>query len=436
MRYLLIAALLLTACAGPEEEEPGQSAQCAYQPCFRGGEVRGEKNFAFLINNFREGKPEPTPWAGYWFPYTSNGIAGGRGGSSPAGKYDAVRGRKTNAQGWEVGNHGSGVRGVQGWWGHCNGWCAAAALFPEPSVPSKVNGITFDVADIKALLSEAGMEAGSDFFGTRVEFGVGTQSPIYQDVVPGQVFLILMNYVGRLKHPVLIDRYTLDQVWNQPLVGYRFEAPKPSDYLGADPSAPGVYRMNVTFTIWWAEDGVPADVQTPQFTFDDRVTGTYPDGRDTGIRVFTPRTLKAELWLDGPVEFDSSGKLVKSGNVVVTRQEGTEYFVGGAWRMGEGFYSSEGWPDYMWVPYSILKPTDYGNPHVHIDWLKKHIVPAGGVDDPSTPPAPIEPPPSPRPTTSASPIPWPFPTPGPTMTPTPTPTFPPPGPGPSVRPLQ
>src|SRR3954466_15013108 len=93
------AALAVSACAGTasDDEGSGASAQCAFQPCFRGGAVQGEKNFAYLMNNYLEGKPEPTPWAGFWFPYTANGIAAGSGGS-PAGKYDAARGHKTNAQ--------------------------------------------------------------------------------------------------------------------------------------------------------------------------------------------------------------------------------------------------------------------------------------------------------------------------------------------------
>src|SRR5579885_2120070 len=138
----LATLALLSSCApaldnGDDSGSDGPTANCAFQPCFHGKAVEGEKNFAVLINNYLKGKPEPTPWAGYWFPYTENGIAAGKLGS-PAGKYDAARGHKTNAQAWEVANHGAGVKGVQGWWGHCNGWCAAAALFPEPHKPSTV----------------------------------------------------------------------------------------------------------------------------------------------------------------------------------------------------------------------------------------------------------------------------------------------------------
>src|SRR5690606_2279209 len=117
-------------------------------------EFRGEKNFATLINNYAEGKPKQVPWAGPWWPYTQNGIAGG---SAPAGKYDAARCNSPRSANWEVKHHGAGVKGVQGWWGHCNGWSVSAALYPEPDQTIEVNGISFEIQDIKGLLAEAAM---------------------------------------------------------------------------------------------------------------------------------------------------------------------------------------------------------------------------------------------------------------------------------------
>jgi hypothetical protein len=223
-----------------------------------------------------------------------------------------------------------------------------------------VNGITFGVGDIKALLTEAGMEASADFYGNRVDFGQDYSGPKYNDVVPGQYFLVLTNYMGRLKQPILIDRFTGDQVWNQPLVGYRFEAPKPEDYLGADPSAPNIYRINMTSTIWWARDDVSPDMISDPFD--------YPAG-DT--QSFQSRTLKMELWLDGPVVFGPDGKVQSSGNIVVTRKD--DYLISGEWRNGEGIYN-DAHPDYMWIPYSILTPTEYANKHIDIEWIRKHVL--------------------------------------------------------------
>ena len=411
----------LVACGSPSSQThpaapPVETPLTNPYPHFHGGDLNAEKNFATLINSYAEAKIEPTPWAGYWWPYTGNGIASGSygGGQSPAGKYDAARGGRTQAQAWEVTNHGARVKGVQGWWGHCNGWCAASALFPEPTETMTVNGVSFTVADQKALLTEAGMSTSADFFGTRVDYASDYDSPKYNDTVPDQYFLVLTNFIGKLHQAVLIDRYTGEQVWNQPLAGYRFDYPTRADYLGADPQAPHVYRIMLTSTLWWMRDDVTPGTITPPFTYEEN-------------DFVQSRILKMELWLDGPVEFGPDGKIQSSGDVVVTRKG--DFFVGGAWRMGEGYFA-EAWPDYMWVPYSIIKAQapeenpesqdDYVNPHIDIDWLKKYLL--TGTDDPQAQPHPVEPAPLPCPTPSAHPSNQPSSLPTPTFTPTFTPT--------------
>jgi hypothetical protein len=394
----------------------------------RSGEAAGERNFARLMSMHAQGTPARQPWAGFWWPYTSNGIAKSVSGGSPAGKYDAARGGLTHAQDWEASNHGAGVPGVQSWWGHCNGWCVAAALFPEPRQAVRVNGIEFGIADIKGLLSEAGMEASADYFGDRVDSFDRNASRKWEDPVPNQYFLVLMNYMGINRRTVLIDRHTGPQVWNQPLAGYRFEQPKPQDYLGADPSAPNVYRIRMTSTLWWMEDNVPPGAVSPEFKFETN-------------SMIKSRTLTMELWLDGPVEFDSSGKIVKSGDIVIARDG--EFLVGGRWTSRN---TTQGHPDYMWVPYSILKPdpqseVKHANVYIDIDWIRRHIL-SGGVNDDTVNPAPVRTAPAatpvPLPTDDNDPgegaSPRPTPPSTPSVPPTTTPTPPAPRPTPSTGP--
>ncbi len=421
----LIAAVTSSCGASKSDDEASGQAPASTVP--------GESNFAVLINSVAQAKVTPQPWAGFWWPEQDNGIASGKygGGGSPAGKFDAAHGHKTNAQAWEVANHGTGQkRNIQGWEGHCNGWSVAAALYPEPRQPSKVNGIEFSVSDIKGLLTEAGMNASADYFGEAMKDS-NYDSPAYKDTVPDQYFLVLTNYIGRRGQAVLIDRVTDYEKWNQPLAGYKIEYPKKSDYLGATPEAPGVYRIKVNSTIWWMNDNVMGDEPSPPFNYEET-----PD------QTIQSRYLQMEVWLDGPVVFDDSGKIVSSGNLIVTRDpQHPTYFVGGTWLMeGSGM---DGWPDYMWVPFSILPPNpENANPDVDIKWLETHLLPPGGLDDPTYTGGTVENAPPPRPSHSPSPSPdnshgpnpQPQPIPNPNPNPHPNPQPFPPGPGPGPQP--
>ena len=426
---LAILSALTTSCGKNTDAEEAEAA-AARKSRATPGVLSGEKNFATLINNYAQGKSDHVPWAGYWWPFSGNGIASGMAGTggSPAGKYDASRGGKTKAQEWEVRNHGSGIPKLQQWWGHCNGWCAAAAIFDEPREAKRVNGITFEVADIKALLSEAGMAASYDFYGNRPELERNGRDHqlAYDDVVPDQYFLLLTNYVGKAKIPLLFDRYTGDQVWNQPLAGYKIHYPKPADYIGAAPGAPNLYRINILSTVWWAEDAVPPGVLTE--TFDYAPTPPGEDGADMREGSFSVRTLKSEIRLDGPVVFGADGKITSSGNVVVTRHpENPKFVIGGAWKGG----SMDSHPDYMWIPFSINRPEETNadgtpqtdsNTQVDIEWIRNYLL--KGIDEPNVTPAPVPSVPVPHP--SASPVPIPTftsnPIPVPTITATPRPT--------------
>jgi len=310
-------------------------------------------NLARLLEKHSEGRPEKSPWMGFWWPYEKNGIAAANGwlGMSAAAKYDAANGRQTVAEAWEKAHHGRRVPGVEGWWGHCNGWSAAATFFPEPTGSIRVNGVRFDVDDIKALLAEASMEVEADFFGVRVDAQAELSTEKYWDTTPNQYLLVLLHYMGRLKKPVLIDRHTGIQVWNHPLAGYRIHPPTPSDNLGARPEAPRVHRVMLTSTIWWARDDRDPARKTQAFNFLENES-------------YHSRTLRMEVWLDGPLEFSAQGKLLGSGNLLQ---------VGGAWRMGSEI-TNDGWPDYMWVPHDILPSSGYGNSEVDLKWVKEKLV--------------------------------------------------------------
>jgi hypothetical protein len=229
-------------------------------------------------------------------------------------------------------------------------------LFPEPRRAVKSGRVKFSVSDIKALLTEASMEVEADFFGDRA-------NP--DDVVPNQFLLVLVHYLGRLKQPVLFDRNAGPPIWNHPLVGYRFEPPRPADDLGASPDAPRVHRLMLTVRIWWVRDDVDPGALTPEFNFED---GQY----------FQSRTLRFEAWTDAPAVFDDQGRLESAGDVLLAPSEDRLAAYGGAWRMGDAA-AADSWPDYLWVPYRVSPATDYANPELQLPWIQRELLePARG----------------------------------------------------------
>lgn len=322
------------------------------------GAQYNERNLAKLQAKYAKAVADPVPWAGYWWPYLDDGIADGENdddGLSPADKIDAIFNRKNYATAWEKRQHGTGRRPAA-WWGHCNGWAAAAIMEREPRTAVTRNGIKFSVADRKALLTEYWMESGSDFIGRRVYDENDLSSAAFWDVVPAAFHLLITNIVGDQKQSVIIDRFTGAEVWNHPLVAYEIEPIKPNDYLGPDPKYKNIYRVNVKTTIWWATDEVGANDITPEFKWkeDD---------------FFDKRTLKYELWVDAPLKFDASGKLVSSGDIILTRNS-----KGGQWKNGasrEALKNSH--PDFIWIPLSYARSSGSKNPRINDAWVKKNL---------------------------------------------------------------
>jgi hypothetical protein len=301
--------------------------------------LEGINDFAYLISHFSKGKTSHSAWAGYWWPYLENGIA------NAASKYEQAIG-KSGAVAWELSYHSATAPGVEPWFGHCNGWAAASALFREPRADFVQNGIPFSVADQKALLSELGQEVHLDPFGNRSDTD-DPSDPAFQDVFPNQFFLVLTNLVGT-GQSLIMDRYTGSQVWNHPIAGYQIEPITPADDLGADPSTPGVYRILVTTQLWWLRDDVPPNQLTEPFNFSDGPS-------------YESRILRFEVWTDAPAQFDVSGRLINAGKIVVAHQGNIAY--GGAWRMsGSDLLNSH--PDYLWAPYSLATPGQYANPEI------------------------------------------------------------------------
>jgi hypothetical protein len=95
------------------------------------------------------------------------------------------------------------------WYGHCNGWAAAAIRHGEPQSVVIRNGVKFTPADIKGLLAELYMYTPAEFLG-------GLHGPIN----PGLLHVVLCNWLGRGRHPIAMETALGDEVWNYPVYAY------------------------------------------------------------------------------------------------------------------------------------------------------------------------------------------------------------------------
>ena len=342
-----------------------------------------ESSFKEIFNNHRVGQPKMTPWAGNFFPYGENGTAVKVGSSSPMEMFDRISGNSEdgeNAHNWEKENHtcekltGKEKEGCEGWWGHCNGWAAAAIKEPEPRTNITLGDYDLMVGHQKGIFSEVWLSSSSLFEGetdksTKTAKWVidpnNYASSSFWDVTPRSFFLIFTNYVGIQETGVVIDRFTGDEVWNQPIVGYRILPLRQKDLLD------GGKKVLIRMKIYWANDmGTPHNNLSAAFdinkhTKDSESIEHLP--QESSAADYEGRLLEFYLEFDEPVEIAEDGRSVVSSGRLVGQ---------GTWKHFEdakkGMYNGN-WlelnhthPDFIWLPTAPERDlhSGYGNPFV------------------------------------------------------------------------
>lgn len=279
--------------------------------------------------------------------------------------------------------HGNGVPGVGSWWGHCNAWAAAALMEAEPKVRGAVehNGVTveFTPGETKALLTEMWMEHHSSFHGSRHD-DPENEGAKYDDLTPAAFHIYFGTQIGQKKKGFVIDRYTGDQVWNQPVRSYIARA-EPMyeddtaetieifqttyDGRGGEPKKnslgeQAVYPVQYTTSIHWVTDGLPHEVET----LDNIAVAEYPTNSSAMHALWNNqvemRTLTYTLYLDKPLS-DPNARIIGDG-------EWDQAMAG----------SNHAQPDFAWQPLSQTPSRrDYENRFVATDDLvHQKIVPA------------------------------------------------------------
>jgi len=119
-----------------------------------------------------------------------------------------------------------GIDGIQGWWGTCHAWTPASQLIPEPQHAVTVNGVTFEVGDIKALAQNVFDRTSAVMLGGRcnskeINHTVeGSANDDCSDVNPGALHVVMTNFLGLANLALVEDRTANYEVWNQPVMGY------------------------------------------------------------------------------------------------------------------------------------------------------------------------------------------------------------------------
>jgi subtilisin-like proprotein convertase family protein len=128
--------------------------------------------------------------------------------------------------------------GIETWWGLCHAWVPAAMLEERPLRAVTYNGITFQTADLEALLIAAYNRTPASMIGGRCNLGNNDTQRVErdehgraiatecQDVNAGSLHVIMTNRLGIQQRPFAYDRTYDYEVWNQPVVAFevtRFE---------------------------------------------------------------------------------------------------------------------------------------------------------------------------------------------------------------------
>ena len=233
----LFPLLLLISCGVRESKDPQNTQEYIYVPArdklentitwlndpksLPGGDESAPLVTTLYIS--QQGKTEKPAWKSNWYPSNEGGTI------KVMEKYDlAIGDADKKASKWETErtNAYSNVK----WAGHCNGWAAASIMTDEPKKSVMHNGVTFTPEDIKALLIESWQSSFGRVVGKRCD----NQDIKYdengkmideacRDVSPAAFHILLTNFLGRFKKPIIVDVEANHEVWNSPIVSYNIK---------------------------------------------------------------------------------------------------------------------------------------------------------------------------------------------------------------------
>jgi hypothetical protein len=269
---LALLAFGTTACQGSQGSEneayvkdsPGTAKDVGKADAwgYLDNPARLNANLEYVLDDLPlDGEAERIPWPGSYWPTHQDSINhrwDGENSMSPAEKYEKafeLSGIEDYvSRSWGVDAHTSRPtcesssdcsdgqcakrRGetsghcIPTWWGVCHAWAPAAIMEPEPLHPVTKNGVTFEIADLKALGTvvynwitekhislrcdtEGGEDMAVDAYGNPT----GDDAEC-KDTNPGTFHVVTTNFLGLMARSFVEDRTYDAEVWNQPVARY------------------------------------------------------------------------------------------------------------------------------------------------------------------------------------------------------------------------
>jgi hypothetical protein len=235
-----------------------------------------------------------------------------------------------------------GVDGIQGWWGTCHAWTPASQLVPEPQHAVTLNGVKFDVGDIKALVQNVFDQTSAVMLGGRCNSKeithdvTGSANDDCSDVNPGALHVVMTNFLGINQLPLVEDRTANYEVWNQPVAGYEITK---QDEVSAEAAMRCVGGMGTKWTY----------NTTAKKLYEVRMTVTYVGESSASNEILGFKNNTSTDDYHYILEVNSRGKVIG------------------------GRYCSDGENshiDFLWSPTGNFGPS---NPHVDVAKVKQLI---------------------------------------------------------------
>jgi len=275
---------------------------------------------------------------------------------------------------WEMLNHWSPAG--SSWWGHCNGWSAAAILTQEPRESVTVefgstNQYEMELTspDQKGLLSETFYSQLSSFYGARYN---GDEDDDIGDLSPKAIVQLLSTYIGQRGVPLVFDTSANEEVWNYPAWGYELELTETT--AGGAAAASGLININTAgateLTTLWGISTIRAQriieyreqhgaFQTTEEIIDvrgigrgiyNRIVEQITVSQNTELRSFSGR-VDVRFSTDGVSYTHVDGDINAPNGFVKTYRFTLQASPAGE-VISSAWQEEDSHPDFAWVPYT------------------------------------------------------------------------------------